>query len=306
MRTTFIDVSKAESSEEALELAGLNWSVKSLPLRAVGPAGEIIPVPGQNIVYRADTNKPLGIVGARYKALDNARIFSVADDIVRVTGGRFQRAISLGGGRRVALQILLPKPLVLGKDLVERLFTLVDTRDGSTGTLGFITPTRLACFNALRMALERATSKTSIRHTIGSQQRLEEASRLVARANTYFDEFSSAARALNAAPYSVHQMNEMVELLIPTKAENPTPQCTRVRGRIAQLFETGIGHQETGIQGTAWAALNAVAEFVDHERSTRASNGETQDERRLESAYFGNGQTVKDRALAIIRTQTGV
>lgn len=302
----FIDVSKAASSEEALALAGLNWTVASTPLKALGPNSEVITVPGQNLIYRADTQQPLGIVGARYKALDNAHIFSVTDDIVKVTGGRFERAISFGGGRRIALQVSLPGDLELGNDIVQRLLTIVDTRDGSTGTLVFVTPQRLACFNVLRLALSRAESKTSIRHTVGSQRRLEEASRLVSRASEYFDEFEHMATRLNSQPYDVVQMSEMVKLLIPAKLEAPTPQATRVRNRIVGLFETGLGHETTKIQGTAWAAINAVAQFVDHERSTRATENEAQDERRLESAYFGSGQVFKDRALEIIRTQTGV
>ena len=302
----FIDVSKAETSQEALALAGLDWKVATTPLKALGPNAEVIDVPGQNLIYRADTQKPLGIVGARYKVLDNARIFSVADDIVKVTGGKFERAMSFGGGRRIALQISLPNPLTLGKDHVERLFTLVDTRDGSTGTLGFMTPVRLACFNMLRLALAKAESKTSIHHTLSSQQRLEEAARIVARADLYFDEFSAAARALNETPYTIAQMNAMVEELIPNKTLAPTPQAQRVRARIVELFDEGLGHEATRIQGTAWAALNAVAQFVDHERSTRATETESQDERRLEASYFGSGQIFKDQAVAIISKQTGV
>lgn len=43
--------------------------------------------------------------------------------------------------------------------------------------------------------------------------------------------------------------------------------------------------------GTAWGLLNAVTEFVDHEKQARTP------ENRLDSAWFGPGATLKQRAL---------
>ena len=301
------NVSQASSSQEALQLAGLDWQVATTPLRALGPDGSVIDVPGQNLIYREDTRQSLGVVGKKYKALSNVKIFEVADDIVRVTGGRFERVLSFGGGRRIALQVSLPGELTIGKDIVQRLLTIVDTRDGTTGTLVFDTPQRLACFNVLRVALSRAESKTSIRHTLSGEQRFEAAAHLVSTANEYFNEFKSVALALNGAPYTVKQMGSMVELLIPKKGEEPpTAQALRVQQRLVELFDAGLGHEATGIQGSAWAALNAVAEYVDHERGTRSSATDNQNEKRLESAYFGSGQIFKEQALTIIRNQVGL
>ena len=56
----------------------------------------------------------------------------------------------------------------------------------------------------------------------------------------------------------------------------------RVRERTAEL---------TAAKGTAWGLLNAVTEFVDHERRARSQ------EYRLDSAWFGQGASLKQRAL---------
>ena len=53
----------------------------------------------------------------------------------------------------------------------------------------------------------------------------------------------------------------------------------------------GRGADLASAKGTAWGLLNAVTEFVDHER--RARNQEY----RLDSAWFGQGPGLKQRAL---------
>ena len=57
-----------------------------------------------------------------------------------------------------------------------------------------------------------------------------------------------------------------------------------------------IVHQRRGAElaaakGTAWGLLCAVTEFVDHERRARSN------EYRLDSAWFGQGAQIKQRAL---------
>ena len=55
----------------------------------------------------------------------------------------------------------------------------------------------------------------------------------------------------------------------------------------------GKGHGD--IAGTAWAALDAVAEYTDWTRG--------KDETRMASAWFGDGRRLKQKAFAVIRAQ---
>jgi len=54
-----------------------------------------------------------------------------------------------------------------------------------------------------------------------------------------------------------------------------------------------------GIQGTAWAAFNAVTYYVDHERVIRGSL-ERQDDRRLDGSWFGTGAELRQRAYQLL------
>lgn len=58
------------------------------------------------------------------------------------------------------------------------------------------------------------------------------------------------------------------------------------------LYEgRGKGSTLPSAQGTAYGLLNAVTEFVDHERRARSTDY------RLDSAWFGQGAAIKERAL---------
>jgi hypothetical protein len=54
-----------------------------------------------------------------------------------------------------------------------------------------------------------------------------------------------------------------------------------------------IGSDIAGVIGTRWGMLNAVTELVDHERGRS-------DNTRLESAWFGTGAAIKNRALELL------
>ena len=74
-----------------------------------------------------------------------------------------------------------------------------------------------------------------------------------------------------ATPYTEMQMNGLVERLFPMERDELSTRTQNHRQKVLELFEYGKGHEQ--IRGTAWAALNAVAEFADHCRFTRVPTG---------------------------------
>jgi hypothetical protein len=64
-------------------------------------------------------------------------------------------------------------------------------------------------------------------------------------------------------------------------------------GRLAKPAQT-IG----GIGGSAWAALNAVTEWSDHDRTVRTGKAETEEDARAFSNLFGSSADVKRKVLA--------
>ena len=66
----------------------------------------------------------------------------------------------------------------------------------------------------------------------------------------------------------------------------------RAMTKAMTLYEGhGKGAELASSKGTAFGLLNSVTEFVDHERRARSVD------HRLESAWFGQGATLKQKAL---------
>jgi hypothetical protein len=66
----------------------------------------------------------------------------------------------------------------------------------------------------------------------------------------------------------------------------------RALKKVQAMYEgKGQGAELASAAGTAWGLLNAVTEFVDHEKRARSQ------ENRLDSAWFGQGAALKQRAL---------
>src|SRR3990170_7205469 len=72
------------TSEDAIVLAGLDWEVATKAVYA--PAQNIesgyVVINGYKAVIRLKDNSPLGIVGDRYKPLQNREAFSFFDSVV--------------------------------------------------------------------------------------------------------------------------------------------------------------------------------------------------------------------------------
>lgn len=301
----------ATTSQEALETANLNWAVATEPLTAQLGTGELVAVPRTNVVVRQDTKEVLGIVGTRYKVATNADIFNVADQVIARTGGFYDRAMSFKGNSQVLLQVKLPNTLTLGKDSVARYLTLSNSFDGSIALKAFVTPIRIACTNMVRMAMSKADNSITIRHSSSLNERLSAAVDLLKLEQSYHKQFDDLAEALYRTRFSANQMMQLATALTPAQIDENGKEIESTRSRnnrdtIIRLFEEGRGHRETEIVGTAWAAYNAVAEYVDHHRASRVSPGQDETTKRLESAYFGSGNQLKARSLDLIRQATGV
>jgi phage/plasmid-like protein (TIGR03299 family) len=77
-----------------------------------------------------------------------------------------------------------------------------------------------------------------------------------------------------------------------SSAESSGLANERALKKVQSLYEgQGRGADLEAAKGTAWGLLNAVTEYVDHERRARSN------EYRMDSAWFGQGAVIKQRAL---------
>ena len=62
----------------------------------------------------------------------------------------------------------------------------------------------------------------------------------------------------------------------------------------------------TGIEHSAWAAFNAVCQYINWERPTRGSVGREREERRLAATMFGQGADLRRKAWSTALEMSGV
>jgi hypothetical protein len=110
-----------------------------------------------------------------------------------------------------------------------------------------------------------------------------------------WERFLVQSRKLSGETMDKIQADSFVTALLqPFHTSKIELNQTRGYKRIFELFNgQAIGANIPGVAGTRWAMLNAVTQLVDHERGRS-------DNTRLESAWFGTGSALKNRALELL------
>ncbi len=307
-----VQVQDTITSEEAIIQAGLDWTATLAPVYANAPglvvAGAPLPPPtvidGYKAVIRSSDGKALGLVGDRYRPIQNRAAFAAFDPLVQAGMLRYHTAGSLDEGRKVWILAEIPGDLVIpGDGPVKKFVLLSNSHDGSSCLRMLRTPVRVVCNNTLTIALRDGQSEgLSVRHTASAEARFKQATRQLESAVAYYQRFQDTATALVQARFSDRQMVSLSEGLFPADENGiVSGKATNAREKVQGLFAYGRGHGP--IRGTAWAAYNAVAEYADHHRSTR---GENKSEARASSIWFGSAGALKAEAFDHISTEIGM
>jgi phage/plasmid-like protein (TIGR03299 family) len=201
---------------------------------------------------------------------------------------------------------------VVDGDLVKPYILLGTSYDGTMATVAKFTAIRVVCNNTITAAVGGYSNGAPIRGEADSDKGyLKSAVRVLHSANfdpdsvrlqlgivaNQFERFMVTSRQLAGETMSAAEADDFVaELLKPYHTSRLDISESKAYKRIMQLFNgAAIGSDIQGVAGTRWAALNAVTELVDHERGRTANT-------RMESAWFGTGSALKNRALELLST----
>lgn len=309
------------NARQAFTAAGLDWEVETRPVfrkRDRRPGEDVYSeIPGRLETVRADTGETLGIVSNIYKVVQNWEAFQFVDKLVGTGDVRYESAGALKGGRLVWLLARLPDQhdFVADGDQLARYLLFYNSHDGSNSVTIVPTSVRVVCWNTISLAdptikSEAAGDKEAteavlsnkrkggairISHIQNVKMRLDDAHQILRRSNATFDQFAEDARKLAAVRITNIQFERFLERLVPTPGTGEMPPARRkTRERITELYHHGPGQQM--VKGTAWAALNAVTEFIDHDWKSRAKDDQTRKSNTLYSIWFGNAGGLKTEA----------
>ena len=182
-------------------------------------------------------------------------------------------------------------------DITEKFLLLHNSFDGSSSLRVHFTPIRVVCQNTLAVAETRGRGQgIRIVHRGELETKVQEARRVLGLADKFYADLQPKIDLL-AGYYPTHdQLQQFFRTLYPDPVDGISTRAENVRGELFRLFEEGVGQDIPGIRHSAWAALHAVTEYVDHCRTTRGRSDFDRTSKRLQSLWFGSGAQLKQRA----------
>jgi len=268
----------------ALDATGLNFKVEKRALYL----GDRSKVPDATAIVRTDTKAVLGVVGNKYRPVQNAEAFGVFQEAFDSGLLEIEVAGQLNEGRIIWVQArVVGDPLVVtGDDAVRPYVLLANSHDGSVALRAGFTAIRLFCMNQMAAAT-RQGSLVSLKHT--RNVNLDSLRSGIAAGQENLAKVVESARFLSAKKVPNDEtLNQFTRRSFNLDPEEPS----RLDEKIQDLFETGIGASYKPIRGSWWAAYNAVTEHLTHHR------GRTTDTR-TKSLWFGDSAKVVGRSLEV-------
>lgn len=298
-----------QSIDQWIVAAGMDWKIQRSKVRfATGhdAAGrnEFAEIPDQHVLMRSDTKAPLGIVSDRYQIVQPRAVLEFFRDLTEGAGFTMETAGTMFGGRRFWALAHIGESAVIKNlaDSVGGYLLLCTGADGTLATTGRFTTVRVVCNNTLSMAMSGKAaqgheSKISHRSVFDPSKMKDE----LGIARDAFGQWVKAMRELAGETVSYSEAEQLTFALMSakdwdksTQEEIATVQTTTGYQKVMALFNgEGMGSTMNGVAGTRWGWLNAVTEYTDHHIRARSTDN------RLDSAWFGNGDKLKTKALEL-------
>lgn len=271
--------------------AGMDWDIKSSPVHYLGQ-GDLLQYNDAKVLYRSDSGEALSVVSNRYQVVQPREVLEFYRDLVEVGGFELETAGVLKGGKKLwALARTGQETCLKGNDQVKAYLLLATACDGTLATTAQFTSVRVVCNNTLAIATNDSTDAIKVRHS--TKFDAGKVKQQLGVGITSWQHFVADMHRLADTPVNPFEARRyLVELLgEPDLAFHRQPNL-KVLNHIFDLYlGQGKGATLASANDTAWGLLNAVTQYVDHERRARSVDN------RLDSAWFGAGATIKQRAL---------
>ena len=287
-----------QSIEIWRERAGMNWSLEEAEVRFAAEGEDQYPVrafPGQKVLYRSDTKRPLAVVSKRFQVVQPGEILEFYRDLTADNGFELETAGVLREGRKFwALARTGQSTTLRGRDRVEGYLLLATACDGTLATTAQFTSVRVVCNNTLAVAVNRGEGAIKVPHR--SQFNPEQVKRQLGITVSAWNGFVDRMKALCERPVDPDSADALLRRILTYAVPNAAPVVNEhAVANVRALVEGGgRGSQLASSRGTAWGLLNGISEYVDHHRRARS------DDHRRDAAWFGEGARIKQRAWEVV------
>jgi phage/plasmid-like protein (TIGR03299 family) len=278
------------------EQAGMSFNILETPVRymsdAVGSLGAIMSFPEQKVLYRSDTKAALSVVSSRYQVVQPREILEFYRDLTEISGFELETAGVLKFGRKIwALARTGQSATLKGNDTLNGYLLLATACDGTLATTAQFTSIRVVCNNTLAISLANGSGAVKVPHSTHFDP--PAVKKQLGISVSAWDSFLYRMKTLSERKVKSHEaMNYFLRVFTDPATTATGLSNERAMKKVLALYEgDGKGSELVSSKGTAFGLLNSVTEYVDHERRARSTD------HRLESAWFGQGAALKQKAL---------
>ncbi len=276
--------------------AGMDWQIMETPVRFISGGNErlgaIQSFTDHKVLYRSDNQSPLSVVGQRFQVVQPREILEFYRDLTELSGFELETAGVLKEGRKFwALARTGDSVTLKGNDVTHAYVLLATACDGTLATTAQFTSIRVVCNNTLAVALQRGGQVIKVPHNTSFDP--QAVKQQLGIAVSAWDHFMVRLKALSERKVKSHEAMSFFLQVFSSEDKTTGAQQTseRAMNKAMSLYEgQGRGADLSSAKGTAFGLLNAVTEFVDHERRSRSID------HRLDSAWFGQGAQIKEKA----------
>lgn len=285
--------------------AGLNYDVLESPVMfSTGLDGKypmIDVMPSRKVLYRNEVNAPLAVVGKDSKVVQPSEVLDFFAKLADIGGFDLEVAGALSGGTRIwGLAKISDGAPIIGHDQVKPYLLLATSYDGTMSTIAKLVAIRVVCNNTLQVSLGEAERIGAVSSVVKVPHNLEfkpdEVRMQLGIVADAFERWTVQTRLLAETPLPEAAADEFINNLLASIHPNKEPheiKALAAYDRLTGLYQ-GQGLIGSDLDGgfTKWRMLNCVSQMTDWERGG--------DKTRLNSAWFGSGNNIKNKAYSLL------
>ena len=306
----------ATSASEVARQAGLDWEVSLVDMfterkEKVTPWDTItkrIEIPNKQAVIRHDNNTVVGVVGTKYKAVQNMEVFSAMDSLVDSGDARYTAAGEYNNGSNIWMIMELPNGVNVADDPHAAFLLVKSSHDGSCSVIVKPIIERLFCANQINRLIrgKKMNAYTyTMKHTTNAQLSVNDIRSITNLTYSAIEDYELLADSMLQVKVNTDRVRNIFKRVwaLPTEVENvPVDMLSQGQRRQQTIAYTArdkaweIYSQsptQENIRGTAFGAWQAVVEYADHHASGGAA-------KRAVATLSGRSDRIKDKALELI------
>jgi len=282
---------------EAMEAAEHNFSVVKEKIYT----DHGLLVPDHVAIVNQDTGQYLGTVGSGWEPVQPQTVYELANDLIESTNGKINGCFSMMNNAIMGISFQLAKKEYIEGDPIDLNFIMVNSFNGTHGVAGHSTTNRIACMNQANTS----NRVYSLKHTKFVLNRIEIVKNILKFYENEIKNFDEKMMHLINTRMNDSEAIEWFKSLFP-KPKSPTGE-TRIEKQVGIFIDclmNGRGSHISGVRGTSYGAFQALTEYINHRKPVKIHNDRDEDEVKFQSIHFGAGNTLTQKALNSISSDT--